>query len=819
MRLRTYLGTVADDLWFALRSYRRTPVFVLTVLLAILLGVGATTAVFSVVDRILFRSLPYKDANRLVSLGMVAKVVGDNEFLFASDYKDLLESQSPFESITSWSGVSDCDITDRAPARQRCAEVDASFLPVLGIKLLLGDGFSRDDCQPNAPRKVILTYGVWKARFGGNKGIIGQTLFLDGAPARIAGILPESFELPTLQHADLLVPQVVLAAGWQHGATRLLWAYGRLKPSVSLKQARLQLAPAFARILSYVPAPFRKEVRFRVRLLRDREMQAAKIASWVLFGAVIAVLLISCANVANLLLARSAGRQTELAIRAALGGSRLRLTRQMITEGLLLAVLGGSLGCGFAALLLRVLTTAAPDAVPHLAKASLDGRVLVFSLVISLGAGLIFSLAPALQESSPEALGGSRSTPPHGLSKLKSMLVMGQIAVSTVLLTSALLLVRSLWNIESQPLGMNVEHVLTAQLVLPRSHYTKPEERIAFFNQLEQQIGEIPGIRAMGLSDSLPPGGWERARPLSSIEVRGHPRHETGTGEMVAWRYVTPGYFTALRIPVVRGRAFQEDDRRPGENLCIVSQSLAMRLFPGENPVGQQLRIGSDVSVNVIGVSADVKNAGLTTVRDDPEYYILRSRAPDDTYIHSTGPVAQRTLSIVLRSAISNAVLKNLVRQKIAALDPSLPVEFKTMQGRLGEMTEQPRFDALLLLSFAGIGLFLAAVGLYGTVAFLVVQRTQEIGIRMSLGATRSKIVVSMLAQSALWILGGVVVGTLASLAVTRLLSSLLFGVSARDPLTLVSAVVLLTLVAFIATANPARKAAAVDPMKALRTP
>ncbi|MDQ2844727.1 MAG: ABC transporter permease [Acidobacteriota bacterium] len=386
-----------------------------------------------------------------------------------------------------------------------------------------------------------------------------------------------------------------------------------------------------------------------------------------------------------------------------------------------------------------------------------------------------------------------------------------------MLLASAGLLVRSLWNLESLPLGMHADQVLTAQLVLPASRYTKPEERIAFFNLVEQQIGAIPGVRAIGLSDSLPPGGWERTRPLFSIGVKGFPQHGTGTGGMVAWRYVTPGYFSVLRIPLLEGRAFTEEDRRPGENLHIISHSLAKRLFPGQDAVGQHLRFGPEGAwITVAGVAADVKNAGLAA-SDDPEYYVLRSRAPDDTYLHATGPTAQRTLSILLRSAIPDATLTAGVRRRIAALDSSLPVEFKSMQVRLRDMAEHPRFDALLLVLFAGIGVLLAAIGLYGTVAFLVTQRTQEIGIRMSVGATPLEIAGLVVSQSAKWAVGGAAIGVLAALATTRLLSSLLFGVSARDPLTLAIVASFLLIVALIATANPARRAAAVDPMVALR--
>jgi predicted permease len=814
--MAAYLDAILQDVKFSLRSYRRSPGFTLTALLAISLGIGATTAVFSVTDRILFRALPYRVGEQLVSFGMLAKVVDDGEFLFASDYKDLSEANTPFQSVTSWSGVDDCDITDRNPIRQRCAEVDWSFLPVLGIHPILGHTFSEADVQPGAPRKVILGYGVWRSHFAGDKQIVGKTLLLDGAPARIAGVLPASFELPTLQHADLLTQQIILPAGLRPGATRVLRVIGRLKPGITLESARSQLAPFFDRILSNVPPQFRKEVQFRVRSMRDRQMGTAKLAAWTLLGAVLAVMLISCANVANLLLARAAGRQTEFAIRAAIGISRARLFRQMLTESLLLAVAGGVLGCVVGAALLRMIVSADPNGIPHLADASLDGRVLALSLALSLLAGLLFGLAPAFQRPGAEALGSSRSIAPRSATTFKNILVAAQIAFSTVLLAASGLLVRSLWNLESQPLGMETNRVLTAQLVLPSSRYTKPEERIAFFNQVEQQLGAIPGIRALGLSDSLPPAGWERSRPLYAINVVGRPHHGTGTGGLVDWRYVSPGYFDALRIPILEGRTFKEEDRRPGLTLCLMSRSLAHRLFPGENAVGKHIEIGVNTSTEIVGVVPDVKNTGLS-VSDNPEYYILRPHAPDETYINGTGPVAQRTLSIVIRSSIPATTLAALVRQDIARLDPNLPVDIGTMHGRLDEFAAGPRFNALLLLAFAAVGLFLAAVGLYGTIAYLVAQRTQEIGIRMSVGATPSRIAGLMLAHSVKWTLAGAVVGILGSLAATRLLSSLLFRVSAHDPVTLIAAIACLFFVALVATAHPALKAAAVDPMTALR--
>lgn len=804
------------DLRYAVRSYGRSPGFTVTAVLAVAVGIGATSAVFSITDRILFRHLPYEADNQLVSLGMLAKVVDDGEFLFASDYKDLLQSNTPFQQMTSWSGVEDCDITQPNPIRQRCAEVDANFLSVLGVHPILGSPFAPTDTQPGAPRAVILSYGVWQSRFAADRTIVGTTLMLDGAPARIAGVLPRSFELPTLQHADLLVPQIILPAGWQHGATRVLRVVGRLKDGVSLASARSQLQPLFARMLAYVPAPFRKEVQFRVRSIRDRQMGSSELAAWTLLGAVLMVMLISCANVANLLLARMAGRQTELAIRTAIGISRARLLCQLLTESLLLALTGGIIGCAVGSLLLRVLISADRDGIPHLADASLDGRVLIFSLLLSLLTGVTFGLAPALQQRRSESSDWARVVAPRSSTLLKNGLVVAQIGLSIVLVSAAGLLTRSLWNLETQSLGMRTGHVMTAQLILPASRYSKPEERIAFFNQIEQKLNATPGIRSVGLSDSLPPSGWERSRPLSSLEIEGQPRKEAGTGGLVNWRYVSPGYFEVLRIPLTDGRVFKEEDRQPQTNLCVISESLQHRLFPVRNAIGQHLRIGTRAAYEIVGVVPDVKNTGLA-VSSNPEYYILRNHTPDDTYINATGPVAQRTLSIVLRGSMSDTELAMLVKQQIASLDAALPVQLQTMNERLNEVAAGPRFNAVLLVGFAAAGLLLAAVGLYGTISYLVTQRTQEIGIRMSLGATPAAIARLMLGYSARWVLIGAVAGLLAALGTSGILSSFLFRVSARDPFTLLGSVGTLLVAAFIATLHPALRAAAVEPVTTLR--
>jgi putative ABC transport system permease protein len=442
-----------NDLRHTLRILLKNPAFTLTAVLALALGIGATTAVFSVVDRILFRSLPYPQEERLVSLGLVAPIE-PQEFMLGADYLEWRRQQTPLESLTSWSGVNDCDLTDGTPVRAACAQVEANFLRTLGVQPLLGRDFTIEDDRPNAPRVVLLSYGLWQRRFAGDRSVGGRTLFLDGLPAMVVGVLPSDFELPTLARVDLLVPQALDEATQQRPRTgRVLRSFARLKPGVSLEQAQLAMQPLFQGSLKWVPPQFQKEVKFRMRLLRDRQIQDARVTSWVLLGSVAAVLLIACVNVANLLLARAVGRQREMAIRAALGAGRGRLIRQTLTECLVLALVGGIFGCLLAHYLLRLFVAIAPEGIPRLSQASLDWRVLLFAVTVSLMSGLVFGLAPALARTETQSL--IRTTSRLGSrGGFRQALVAAQIAISLVLLTSAGLLLRSLWNLMNVPLGM-----------------------------------------------------------------------------------------------------------------------------------------------------------------------------------------------------------------------------------------------------------------------------------------------------------------------------------------------------------------------------
>lgn len=806
MSLIHYLERLAQDVRFAIRGFARVPLFTATAILTAALGIGAGTAVFSVVDRVLFRSLPYAQADRLVSLGMTAPIVSQ-EFLLGYDYLDWRGRQAPFQAFTSWSGTGDCDLNDTNPVRLRCARVDATFLPTLGIRPVAGRSFTREEDRPNRPKVALMSYDLWRSRFGGDPTIVGKRVPLDGQPTTMLGVLPAEFELPSLEHADLVVPQALDEVEQRTRRTAILVsAIGRLEPGVTQAQAAAALQPLFHDALEYVSPEFRKEVKLRVRSLRDRQIEDARLASWILIGAVLAVLAIACANGANLLLARAATRQREFAVRAALGAGRGFLVRLAVTESLILSLAGGAAGCLLAFLLLRSFVGIAPEGIPRLQQATVDLRVLLFTLVVSLLTGVLVGLAPALRTPGTESLTGGRVMGAHR-PLFRRVLVTAQFCISLILLTGAGLLLRSLWNLQTQPLGMQTENVLTAAITLGQKTYAEPARRLQFFEELEAHLRRLPGVQEAALSDSLPPNRT-MGMMYSGIDVQGRPRTADPAGGMVSQRSVTPDYFASLRIPILRGRGFSEADRDPNQNVVIVSDALARRMFRGESPLGKQIKPGRVGSwLTVIGVAGNVKNSGLAA-RDDPEYYMIRS--------HSPGDVGRGAIAII-RTRMDLRAMAGAVRGAVAAVDPGLPVKIETIEQQVGKLVERPRFNALLLALFAGIGVLLAAIGTYGLISFLVTQRTQEIGVRMALGATSGAIGKLVLGYAARWAAAGAALGVVGSLFVTRWMQAMLFGVSSKDPWTIAAAAGLLIAMALLAAWVPAGRAARTDPMQALR--
>ena len=804
------IDSLLQDLRFALRGLRNRPGFALVAILTLALGIGSTTAVFSVVDRILFRSLPYPHDDRLVSFGDKAPFEA-NEFVLGPDYVDWKKAQTPFESVTSFvPGGADCDLTEQNPVRLKCALVESTFLPTFGIQPFLGRNFSSDEDRPNAPRVALITYGLWRSRFASDRNLPGRAISLDGRPTTVVGVLPPQFEMPNLGHDDILVPAALDGSTDRGPNARqiILRAFARLKPGVTIQQAAAAMEPLFQQSLNYVPPQFRREVSFRVRSLRDRQIQDARVASWVLLGAVLAVLLVACTNVANLLLARATSRLRELAVRTALGATRGRLARQSLTESLLLGVLGGLAGCWIAQLLLRLFVSIAPEGIPRLEQATIDVRVLLFALGVSLVSGVLFGLTSALRRPAPELLTGkeNRATS-RGM--LRQILVTVQIAVSLILLAGAGLLLRSLWKLETVALGMDTKSVITAGIDLVEYRYPDSAKQLAFFNQLEARLKQMPGVTSLALSDTLPPSGGSQATFLSSLEIPGHTKFSAGTGGMIGYRFVTPGYYPALGIPILHGRGFREEDRSSAERPVILSESLARKLFPnGEDSLGKSFRFGAQNEWRtIVGVAGDVKNNGLAAPAD-PEFYLPWKNEPTGYY---------RSAHLTVQGAINPQAIAKWIRSETAAIDPTVPVTIEGMQTRIGKLAQRPRFTAVLLSLFAGMGVLLAGIGIYGVVGFLVAQQTREIGIRIALGATPRSVLKLILSNMLRWTVAGASLGILGAWFCARLLESLLFEVRAHDPFLLVSAVLVLLAVVFLAAWIPARRAMRVDPVVALR--
>src|SRR5450631_2676044 len=629
-----WAGMLAHDFRYAVRGSLRNPAFSIAVIVTLMLGIGSSAAVFTVVDKILFRPLPYGDAGRLVSVGLVAPIE-PQEFMLGGSYYEWQDNQKPFVAMTSEAGVEPCDLTEVNPMRLDCASVENNFLPTLGITPVVGRNFLPSEDRPNAPKVALISYGLWRTRFNRDASIAGKFIRIDGKATEIVGVLPAGFEMPRLQAADVLLPESLdVAAQRRADPGRPLWAFARLKAGVTPEQAKAQLGPPFEYSLRLAPAPFRKEVHYTVRPLRDRQFHDVHRAAWILLGLVMAVLLIAFANVASLLAARRAGREHEMAVRAALGASRLRLLQATIMESLVLSAMGAVAGVLLATALLRVFVAIAPGGMPFLSAAKIDGRVLFFTLSIGLLSALGFGVISGLGRTQANVL-TSRSALGTRRARLRQVLVTTQIAVSLVLLAGGALLARSFWNLQRQTLGMNYENVLTATISLGQTAYPTAERRMAFFEQLQRNLRWGPGVTAVAMSDSLPPGGYHRDQIYASLRVEGQPRFASGTGGNVAWRWVTPEYFRTLNIPLIKGSGFTDDEVASANRFVVLSRSLAEQMFAGENPLGRQVHLASgapadqDPAYTVVGVAEDVKNGGLAA-GEEPEYYRLRRDREED---------------------------------------------------------------------------------------------------------------------------------------------------------------------------------------------
>jgi predicted permease len=784
------------------------------------LGIGATAAVFSFVDHILFRPLPYADADHLVSVGIVQSLEGQ-EFMLGGFYYSWRDQQTPFVQISAQGALPHaCVLLEGSASQLDCAVVQAGFLPLLGVSPLLGRNFLPAEDRPGGGRVALISYELWTSRYGRSPAVLGRVADLDGDRTRIVGVLPRGFELPTLQHADVLLPMAL-----NEGAERIanpghpMRAFARLRPGVSIAQARDQLAPLFLRTRdTLIPPAIRSDFHLSVRSLRDRETRQMQRAAWILLGCALAVLLIACANVTGLMVARGLDRAGEMAVRTALGATRSRLVQQQLTEALLLALAGGVAGVLVARLLLGAFLRLAPEGIVFLDRATLDSRILLFTLLLSLGCGLFFGILPALRQ--PRAPGLVRSRSHAGQRAAgRRLLVIAQIAASMVLVSAALFFLRSFRNVTEQPLGVTDHHVLTARVVLPSSSYGGGQSRMSFYLRLRQATLRLPGVVAAAFSDSVPPGGWQDGRRYSQLRVASMPPPSSMEAGTIVVRGVTPGYFEALNIPILRGRRFLADDSTSTQPLAILSRSLALRLFGQDDPLNMRIQSAEDGPwETIVGVAADVKNGGLDAA-SSPELYVLRRNRPQDW--GGRAPVGEQMSGaapiLLVRSALPDSTVAAWIRSQVAQIDRSVPVTITPLHQQILHMADRSRFETALLGFFAGCGLLMAAIGLYGVVAFLSSQRTLEIGIRIALGSGRGRLLLLLSREGMVLMLTGLALGGVAARLLCRLLAALLYNVQPDRTRTYVAAAALLGAVAATALLLPLLSAVRRDPVEALR--
>jgi predicted permease len=816
MNTISLLEETAGNVRISLRTMRRNPGFALTAVLVLALGLGASTAMFGALDRILFRPLPYADADRLVNLGWTRRgfgaAPGQNELtLVGRGYREHWKpAPEPFTAVTTIvSAVDTCDVTEQQPERLRCVKVENNFLQTMGVRPALGRDFTAEDDTRGAPPVAIISHDVWTRRFGADPGAIGRNIDLNGKPVSVIGVLPAGFAVPAVD-AEILQPQqiypfppdTVMPDGRRFmDIGGFLTAFGRLKPGVTPEQARAAIAPLIEENVMGLPRVSGDQGQPRVVPLRNYMVGDASRVAWLLLSAVAGLLLIACVNVANLILARMATRDREFSVRSALGAGRARLASLALTESLLLAGAGGGLGLLLAAAMLRVFVQLAPSSIPEIDQASVDLRVFAVAAALALAAGAAVGIWPALSVLRSRALQyGARATA-AARPRMRFTLVTAQIALTVAMLAGSALLLRTLWNLVAVPLGYESERVVTMTVALNPALYPTGS-RLPFFELLLERIRKSPGTTAATIGDPTPAGA---SGMLCCVPVDRQPRRPD-EGTRFRPREVTPGYFQTFGISLLRGRAFEEADRG-AKPVVILSESAAQILFPGQDPIGHTVDVYVNEWAEVVGVARETRNNGPTQ-KPEPELYVLPRPNP---FVE----ISTRYFAIRTQAGTEDAIA--FLTQAVADLDPRVPVTPEPLGDQVARLTERPRFVAWLLSAFAGLALLLAAAGLYGVASYLVTQRTRDIGVRIALGATPSDISRQVVSEAGRWIAAGAILGCALAWAVTRAIEAQLYGVGSRDPLSWIAALGVLCAVLLLAVLRPAARAARVDPMEALR--
>lgn len=811
-----------QDLRYALRQARKNPGFTAAVVLTLGLAIGANTAVFSLVNGVLLRSLPYADAGRLYTL-LEQRPPDDARLASYPTFLDWQEQIKAFDKMAYVRGLTMIFRSPDGPEQILVGYVSDDFLDAVGGRPLIGRGFQPDEFRSLRSHVAVISYGFWQRRFGGERTAIGRQMRLGDDSYTVIGVMPPGFAYPEWATAWSPLSALpahdrpVLTQRGFHTDSRVI---ARLAPGVGLVTARSQADAVAARLAATYPEGSEGWTRIQPIPIREQVLGDTRPRLLVLTGAVVLVLLIACSNLINLSLARASARSRELAVRVALGASRRRLIRQLLSEHLLLAVLGGALGWLLAEAAVNALKLGAPDALPRMDEVTADGRVLALTVALTLLTGLVVGLLPALKATSPDlsrSLKDGAAAAGSGSSKvqLRSALVVAQVALALVLLIGAGLLIRSFWRLQAVEPGFDTRDLVTVRIMPPSPRYDDPASAVALYQKLAEVVGAVPGVQSVALTNHVPVTG---ASMPAQVHIDGR---KSETGEAALFRTVSPEYFGTMGIPVLRGRPLDRSDMTSAGGSLLVNETFARRYWPRENPLGKRVRVpksvpgrpdfGQLVSGTVVGVVGDVRHYGLEADLE-PEVYLAYTVNPP------------RWIALVVRTGASAERTIPSLRQAVRSVDPDLPVTganfwmgFATLEQYLSGDLAPRRFNMRLLASFAGAALLLAVIGLYGVMSYIAIQRSREMAVRLAVGAQPSDVLRLALGRAMRLTLTGVAIGTLGAALLTRLMAGLLFGVAPTDPYTFVAVILLVAAVAFLASYLPARRASLVDPIVALR--
>lgn len=804
------MSSLARNLRFALRMLSKNPGFALAAIFTLALGIGANTAIFTVTSALLLQPFPYDNPERLVSVNSRDKNATDCTLLRFELVRDTNRS---FQSVAAWTN-DNLDLTGSGePMQVPVARVSANFFSVLGLRPQLGRTFSEEEGRPEGKPVVMLGDSLWRSRFHANPSIVGQTITLDATPQTVIGVLPAGMQFPFMEPAEIWSPRYfefsVMPAARLRMGVGYLSMVARLRPGTTLDQANAEMAVLNQRYQEQNPTmpDANSERTMTADPLRDEVVANVRGKLFVLSMAVALVLLIACANVAGLLLSRALARRREIAVRTALGASRGALVLQLLTESMLLALAAGILGVGLSWAATRALAAWGAGQLPQGIPVSMDLRVLLFSLAVSIVAGILFGIVPALQlaRSDPNTAlrdEGRGISAGRARMQMKNLLVVGQIALSLLLFIGSGLLLRSFVRLLRVDPGFDAENVLTLNLSLPTIKYAKPDQQIAFFDEVLRRVSTLPGVRSAAISAALPLS-WIRITPVLPEAQPDVPLPQRPFVDIEA---ISPQWFQTMRVPFMQGREFSDADDAKAPKVVIVNRSFARRFWPNENPVGKHIVVGRGPAPSeVVAVAADVKNKGLDQ-ETQPQLYLPFKQLP------------WSNMNLLVRTGVVPQTLASAVRAQISAVDPDQPVtHIQTVEDLMNNSRSQPRFTMLLLGTFSATALLLAMIGIYGVLSYSVAQRLQEFGIRLALGAERREILHQVVRQGLMLAVEGIALGLGAALLLTRLMASLLYHVSTRDVTTFAVTAVLFLIIVLMASYLPAQRATKVNPIEALK--